>query len=73
MRFGLWFEPEMVCKDTRLFEEHPDWIIATPNRRVSHGRNQFVLDFSRCEVVDHLFNLMDQIIRNRKSLILSGI
>ncbi len=66
MRFGLWFEPEMVCKDTRLFEEHPDWIIATPNRRVSHGRNQFVLDFSRCEVVDHLFNLMDQIISKSK-------
>ncbi|WP_129731018.1 alpha-galactosidase [Ectobacillus funiculus] len=66
MQFGLWFEPEMVCKDTKLFKEHPDWIIATPDRRTSHGRNQFVLDFSREEVVDHIFSLMDKIISESK-------
>ncbi|MFB3161936.1 alpha-galactosidase [Neobacillus sp. 179-J 1A1 HS] len=62
MKFGLWFEPEMVCKDTKLFQQHPDWIVATPNRRASHGRNQFVLDFARNEVVDHIFTLMDNIL-----------
>ncbi|MED4227159.1 alpha-galactosidase [Neobacillus cucumis] len=66
MKFGLWFEPEMVCKDTKLFKEHPDWIIATPNRRPSHGRNQFILDFSREEVVDHIFSLMDHILEKSK-------
>lgn len=66
MQFGLWFEPEMVCKNTKLFKEHPDWIIATPDRRASHGRNQFVLDFSREEVVDHIFSLMDKIISESK-------
>lgn len=66
MKFGLWFEPEMVSKGTKLFEEHPDWIISTPNRRASHGRNQFVLDFSREEVVDHIFILMDNIIKKSK-------
>ncbi|MDQ0973381.1 alpha-galactosidase [Neobacillus niacini] len=66
MKFGLWFEPEMVCKDTKLFQQHPDWIIATPNRRASHGRNQFVLDFSRNEVVDHIFTLMDNILSKSK-------
>lgn len=66
MKFGLWFEPEMVCKDTKLFKEHPDWIIATPNRRPSHGRNQFILDFSRDEVVDHIFSLMDNILAKSK-------
>ncbi len=66
MKFGLWFEPEMVSKGTKLFEEHPDWILATPNRRASHGRNQFVLDFSRKEVVDHIFSLMDNIISKSK-------
>ena len=39
MKFGLWFEPEMVCKDTRLFKEHPEWVIQTPNINMSHGRN----------------------------------
>ncbi|UOQ85032.1 alpha-galactosidase [Gracilibacillus salinarum] len=66
MRFGLWFEPEMVCKDTKLYEEHPDWIIATPNRRASHGRNQFVLDFSRPEVVDYIYDLIDRMISKAK-------
>lgn len=62
MKFGLWFEPEMVCKGTEIYEKHPDWVIKTPNRNMSHGRNQFVLDFSRDEVVDYVFNLMDNII-----------
>ncbi|WP_238918260.1 alpha-galactosidase [Clostridium sp. YIM B02555] len=66
LKFGLWFEPEMVCKDTKLFKEHPEWTIQTPNRNMSHGRNQFILDFSRDEVIEHVFNLMDNIIGNSK-------
>lgn len=62
LKFGLWFEPEMVNKDTTLYEQHPDWIIQVPGKNVSHGRNQFVLDFSRPEVVDNLFQQMDTII-----------
>ena len=55
MKFGLWFEPEMVNRDSDLFRAHPDYIIQTPGRSVSHGRNQFVLDFSRREVVDAIY------------------
>ncbi|GAA0177832.1 alpha-galactosidase [Clostridium sediminicola] len=62
MMFGLWFEPEMVNKASKLYEEHPDWVISTPNRKDSHGRNQFVLDFSRKEVVDYIFAMMDNIL-----------
>ncbi|MBM6614496.1 alpha-galactosidase [Desemzia sp. RIT804] len=62
LKFGLWFEPEMVNKDTKLYEHHPDWIIQVPGKNVSHGRNQFVLDFSRPEVVDNLYHQMDAII-----------
>ncbi|NEY21050.1 alpha-galactosidase [Bacillus ginsengihumi] len=62
MKFGLWFEPEMVCKDSRLYERHPDWVLSTPNRPMSHGRNQYVLDFSREEVVETIFNLMCKVI-----------
>ncbi|MGH4141175.1 alpha-galactosidase [Clostridium sp.] len=64
MKFGLWFEPEMVSKVSELYENHPDWIISTPNRSVSHGRNQLVLDFSRGEVVDYLYNKMSEILKN---------
>lgn len=58
MKFGLWFEPEMVNRDSDFFRSHPDYIIATPNRSTSHGRNQFVLDFSRREVVDAIYEQM---------------
>lgn len=54
MKFGLWVELEMVNKDTPIYKEHPDWIIHVPGRKSSHGRNQYVLDFSRPEVVDYV-------------------
>lgn len=66
MKFGLWFEPEMVNKDSDLYRAHPDWIIRTPERNVSHGRHQYVLDFSRKEVVDSIFEMMAEILRKAK-------
>lgn len=62
MKFGLWFEPEMVNKDSDLYRKHPDWILATPGRSKSHGRNQYVLDFSRKEVVDCIYEMMAKIL-----------
>ncbi|RPK15225.1 alpha-galactosidase [Priestia endophytica] len=64
MKFGLWFEPEMVNKNSNLYREHPEWMIETPERRASHGRNQFVLDFSRKEVVDHIYEMMANILKD---------
>lgn len=66
MKFGLWFEPEMVNKDSDLFRAHPDWRICTPDRRASHGRNQYVLDFTRQEVVDAIYNMMAKILSEAK-------
>ncbi len=66
MKFGLWFEPEMVNKDSNLYREHPDWVLATPGRSMSHGRNQYVLDFSRKEVVDHIYEMMAKILSEAK-------
>ena len=60
MKFGLWFEPEMVNKDSNLYREHPDWILSTPGRHISHGRNQYILDFSRAEVVDAIYGQMEK-------------
>lgn len=58
MEMGLWFEPEMVNKDSDLYRSHPDWILEVPERTPCHGRNQFVLDFSRKEVVDAIYSMM---------------
>lgn len=58
LKFGIWFEPEAVSEDSRLFREHPDWALTIPGRRPVRSRNQLVLDFSRKEVVDYVFDAM---------------
>lgn len=63
MKFGLWFEPEMVNKDSDLYRAHPDWILSTPGRAASPSRNQHVLDFSRKEVVDYIYGMMSKVLR----------
>lgn len=64
MKFGLWIEPEMVNKDSRLYEAHPDWVIRVPYREACHGRNQFVLDFSKEEVVDYIGDRISRILQD---------
>ena len=55
LKFGIWFEPEMVNEDSDLYRKHPDWAFVIPGRNPVRCRNQLVLDFSRQEVVDHIF------------------
>lgn len=62
IKFGLWFEPEMTNKDSDLYRKHSDWILQTPGRFNSHGRYQYVLDFSRKEVVDYVHEMMYNIL-----------
>jgi alpha-galactosidase len=62
MKFGLWFEPEMVSPDTELYNMHPDWIVRHPYNRFSVGRSQYVLDFANPEVVDNIYRQMEKVI-----------
>ena len=55
LKFGLWIEPEMVNEDSDLYRAHPDWAMTLPGRKPVRGRQQLVLDFSRKEVVDAIF------------------
>ncbi|MBN8806641.1 MAG: alpha-galactosidase [Sphingomonas sp.] len=63
MEFGLWVEPEMVNADSDLFRAHPDWALAVAGRPVVTARHQLVLDLSRDEVRDHLFDALDTLLR----------
>lgn len=54
LKFGLWFEPEMISEKSLLFKEHPDWHIHVADYPASQGRNQLVLDFSRKEVREEI-------------------
>ncbi|MBO4321376.1 MAG: alpha-galactosidase [Clostridia bacterium] len=58
IRFGLWIEPEMVNPDSDLYRAHPDWAVAAPGREGVQSRNQYVLDFSRKDVVDYMKEVM---------------
>ncbi|MFX3624372.1 MAG: alpha-galactosidase [Ectobacillus sp.] len=63
MKFGLWFEPEMISPNSDLYREHPDWAVGAPDQPRTLGRNQLVLDFSRPEIVDYMYEKMAGIIR----------
>lgn len=64
LKFGIWIEPEMVNEDSDLYRAHPDWALSIPGRNPVRGRNQLVLDFSRKEVVDGVYeqicSMLDQ-------------
>lgn len=62
MKFGIWVEPEMVSEDSELYRAHPDWAFAIPGRKPVRGRSQLVLDFSRPEVVDFIYNQISAVL-----------
>ena len=62
MKFGIWFEPECISEDSDLYRAHPDWALKIPGRDPVRARYQLVLDFSRKEVVDHIFNAVCSIL-----------
>lgn len=64
MKFGLWFEPEMISPESELYKEHPDWAIAVPGRRAGRARNQYVLDVSRKEVRDHILEKIFRVLHS---------
>ncbi|MFD1178235.1 alpha-galactosidase [Paenibacillus puldeungensis] len=62
LKFGLWFEPEMISKESDLYLKHSDWIMAVPYRSMSPGRNQYVLDLTKAEVIDYLDETISKIL-----------
>lgn len=56
--FGLYYEGEMVSRKSHLFKEHPDWIVALPDQNPSVGRHQYILDLTKSEVRDYLFDTL---------------
>ena len=62
LKFGLWIEPEMVNEDSELYRLHPDWAFAMPGRIPTRSRSQLVLDMSRKEVVDYIYDKISAIL-----------
>ncbi len=64
LKFGIWYEPEMISPDSDLFRAHPDWHIHVPTRESSVGRHQYVIDMTRRDVRDYIFNKMSEVLAN---------
>jgi len=62
--FGLWFEPEMVSEDSELYRNHPDWAIRIPGRDPNLTRCQLLLDMSRKDVRDYLYERISSILKS---------
>lgn len=64
MKFGLWFEPEMVSEDSDLYRNHPDWAIKIPDRAPVRSRCQLVLDMSRKDVQDYIYEAVSNVLKS---------
>ena len=62
MKFGIWFEPEMISPDSELYKAHPEWAIQIVGREMSMSREQYVLDYSNPEVRDYIYGLMKKVL-----------
>lgn len=66
MKFGIWFEPEMISPDSDLYRQHPDWAIKIEGREPGLCRNQYVLDLSRKEIRDTIYERVSNILNSAK-------
>lgn len=66
LKFGLWFEPEMISIDSNLYQKHPNYLMHVPGRTPSPARNQYLLDLGREEVRNNIFNQMKEILDSGK-------
>lgn len=62
LKFGIWFEPEMISPNSDLYRSHPDWAIAIPGREPGLCRCQYVLDISRYEVRGYIVDRLSDIL-----------
>lgn len=62
LKFGLWFEPEMISKESQLYKKHPEWVMKHKGSHHSHGRNQYILDFTQKEVRTYILNRLREIL-----------
>ncbi|MGI6172311.1 MAG: alpha-galactosidase [Christensenellales bacterium] len=64
MKFGLWFEPEMISPDSDLYRAHPDWCLHVDGRPRTEMRSQLILDMSRREVQDYVIDALKKVLED---------
>lgn len=64
LKFGLWFEPEMISPESELFKKHPDWVFRVPGKTPNIARNQYVLDLTKDEVCSYIIKAVSDILNS---------
>ena len=62
MELGVWIEPEMVSEDSELYRAHPDWVLNPGSRPYTRGRDQLVLDYTRPDVREYIFQALKKLL-----------
>lgn len=66
LKFGLWIEPEMISKNSKLYADNKNWVISAPNRNPSESRHQLVLDLTNPEVIEYLYKAISNLLLNNE-------
>lgn len=61
MKFGLWMEPEAVSPRSRIYREHPEWLLGYPARK-SASDERAMLNLGLPEVRDYLIQVINRLI-----------
>jgi alpha-galactosidase len=64
MKFGLWFEPEMISEDSDIFRAHPEYAIGVPDRSRCYCRHQYMMDLTNPEVRDYIVNTVNSVLHS---------
>jgi alpha-galactosidase len=62
IEFGIWFEPEMINENSKLFAQHPEWVLKYPDRPLAKQRNQMALDVANPAVQKFMFGSVDRVL-----------
>ena len=63
LKFGIWFEPEMISPKSNLYKAHSDWAISAPNRPNTLSRNQLVLDLTKPQVQEYIISTVSSFLK----------
>ncbi len=62
MKFGLWFEPEMISPKSKLFAEHPEYAAVNLKDNPYLSRHQLPLDLCNKDVLENILDQIDRIL-----------
>lgn len=62
LKFGLWFEPEMISKDSNLYRENPHFTMKVSGLEPIEKRDQYMLDLTNKNVTNYLYERLESFI-----------